>query len=87
MPSYIERFRRLNIRRIFTIRPHSESSQDWDEEANQIIDNEHVIRRRIEIVDHPSADLLQYLHDLVQELDIAIESGERVYVHWYIFSF
>jgi hypothetical protein len=53
-----------------------------------MIDNDaDFIRKRIEIVDHPSVDLLQHLPDIVQELDTIIESREQVYVHWYVFSF
>ena len=87
MSSKIEKFRSRGIGRIFTICPHSESSNAWDEEVDHIIDNDaNFIRRRIEIVDHPKANLLRHLKHLVQELDIIIESREKVYVHWYIFS-
>ena len=87
-PSNIQRFCCLGIRRIFTIRPRLELSEDWDQEADEMIDNDaYFIRRRIEIVDHPSVDLLQHLQDIVQELDTIIESREQVHVHWYVFSF
>src|SRR5947207_2026540 len=72
-PSNIDRFRNLGIRKIFTIRPRQEPMVSWDEEADRIIDNDdNFIRRRIEIMDHPSADLLHHIPAIVEEIHASV---------------
>jgi hypothetical protein len=85
-PTNIERFRSLGIQNIFTLRHELEATEEWDIRANELLDLDER-RRRIEIVDHPSFNLLYYIPDLVERIHSAITSGQRVYVHWYIIFF
>jgi protein-tyrosine phosphatase len=87
-PANIDRFRDLNIRRLFTLRPPDEAREGWDIQADHDIDNdENFNRTRIEIVDYPRFDLLHLIPGLVVDIHGAINQGENVYVHWYISLF
>jgi hypothetical protein len=87
-PTNIERFRSLGIQNIFTLRQESEAIEEWDILANELLDHdENISRRRTEIVDHPSFNLLHYIPDLVERIHSAITSDRKVFVHWYIIFF
>jgi protein-tyrosine phosphatase len=76
-------FRQLGIRKIFTIRTRREISEDWDVDANTLLDEDQFFERTlIEVEDHESADLLQYIPATVESIEAALENRVKVYVHW-----
>jgi hypothetical protein len=83
-PSAIESFRRHGIRDIFTLRMSDEVEEEWDIEANKIIDGDEFFKRRwIDVGDHPTVDLLKHLPILLETINNIILDGKKVYVHWY----
>jgi hypothetical protein len=80
-PTNIERFRGLGIQNIFTLRQESETTEEWEIRANELLDHDvNVSRRRTEIADLPSFNLLHHIPDLVERIHSAITAGQKVFL-------
>lgn len=83
----IAAFRRLGIKKILTVRTQDEIIEDWDIQANSLLEEDLFLERTwIEVEDQESSDLLRYFPPAVTSIKAALRGHIKVYVHWYLTS-